>query len=43
VTITGPLFDLTLYGVSADGNTWKFPVSPATIAARAGGKVIGGS
>jgi hypothetical protein len=41
VLISGHLFDVIVYGVSADyGNTWKFPVSPATVAARVHGTVI---
>jgi hypothetical protein len=40
VVIAGTLFDLTLYGVSADGNTWEYPVSEATIAARVHGHVV---
>jgi hypothetical protein len=34
VTVKGALFDLTVYAVSADGNTWVYPVSSATIPSR---------
>jgi hypothetical protein len=37
--ISGHLFDLTLYPVSADGNTWAYPVSVATVAKRVHGTV----
>jgi len=40
VMISGDRFTLTVGGVSADGSTWIFPVSPAAIAVRVHGTVV---
>ena len=40
VTIVGDRFDLVVYGVSVDGTTLKFPVSPELIASRVHGSVL---